>query len=260
MAEFYSCKPCARDFDSFPAFCQHMETAPNHAWCFRCKESFLSFAEKEEHLEVSLNHNICYLCPKGKEPDFPTDGQFEHHWKKDHDYCRPCHQFFSSPNEHQEHNLAKHPTCTTCGDIFRDQSTLERVRMTFLLSPPPFKKPYLTQFQHAQSHSRKSQQCYGCEKMFGLKSSMILHLESGHCPSGMNLKKVKDRAYECYQSRHYRTEFEHEYPFKCPTCELLFPHMNSLLQHVEGGSCQERLERPSPLWKFLNYLSLRVRD
>jgi len=80
---------------------------------------------------------------------------------------------------------------------------------------------------------------------------MIIHLESGTCESGQNLASLNKIAAQCFQwkkylSKEWRDELyagETVYreqggnPFKCPRCEVPFPLLSSLFQHVWSPAC-----------------------
>ncbi|KZF22894.1 hypothetical protein L228DRAFT_247309 [Xylona heveae TC161] len=81
---------------------------------------------------------------------------------------------------------------------------------------------------------------------------MIIHLESGNCPSGMNCDRLIDIAAECFQSKKYMvkglsrerrlsidsdlSEYRDYYDefYECPYCGKSFPHGLSLKQHLES--------------------------
>lgn len=86
---------------------------------------------------------------------------------------------------------------------------------------------------------------------------MLLHLETGHCNSGVDDETVSSLAWRCYQSKHY-TSYDDEYDFKCPTCDTPFAAMSRLIQHAESDACDEELEGQSPLGRFLRFLRTQV--
>lgn len=92
--------------------------------------------------------------------------------------------------------------------------------------------------------------------MFDRDSAMLLHLERGTCPSGIDVCNVEGYARECRQWKQYASTDE-DREFCCPGCKTPFSRMSGVLQHDESGFC------PSPdgnasLAKFMRYLRLQV--
>ena len=114
-------------------------------------------------------------------------------------------------------------------------------------------------------------ECWGCERMFSTFSGMIIHLERGSCPSGINAKDLNKSAAMCYQWSHFIYDQyricllsrEHDescsctpYPFKCPDCDIGFPHLSALFQHVETRSCDQELDK-GVIGKLVHWLKNR---
>lgn len=96
---------------------------------------------------------------------------------------------------------------------------------------------------------------------FATQSAMMLHLEIGTCPSGVDWSDIDEYARECRQSRAYLgdDDDDDDYMYKCPTCEKPFRFMSAVLQHAESEPCSEDLSRWSgPLAIFLRFLEARV--
>lgn len=86
---------------------------------------------------------------------------------------------------------------------------------------------------------------------------MVLHLEAGTCPSGIDVIDLNESAAMCYQWEAYvDTDFRNEllnrddlkleysglvYPFKCPGCDTGFTKLSSLFQHVYSKACNQGL-------------------
>lgn len=103
---------------------------------------------------------------------------------------------------------------------------------------------------------------------------MLIHLEAGTCDSKVDLVHLNKLAAKCYQWKKYllkdwRAELlngekgyreRDEEPFKCPRCEVEFPKLSSLFQHVWSTSCEQgrnggaigKLRRwlAKSLWRF----------
>ena len=80
---------------------------------------------------------------------------------------------------------------------------------------------------------------------------MIIHIESGTCPSGLDLYDLNESAALCFQWSKYidsdlrnellEGEYPSEEPYKCPTCSRWFGKLSGLFQHVESPSCSQTL-------------------
>ncbi|OCK92594.1 uncharacterized protein K441DRAFT_706563 [Cenococcum geophilum 1.58] len=114
-------------------------------------------------------------------------------------------------------------------------------------------------------------ECWGCERMFSTFSGMIIHLERGSCPSGINAKDLNKSAAMCYQWSHFIYDQyricllsrEHDnscsctpHPFKCPDCDIGFPHLSALFQHVGTRSCDQELDKGA-IGKLMHWLKNR---
>lgn len=86
---------------------------------------------------------------------------------------------------------------------------------------------------------------------------MMIHLESGACPSGIDIVDLNESAAMCFQwkaylDEDYRDELLHRvdlqseyrdqvYPFKCPECDICVTKLSGLLQHVYSDACSQNL-------------------
>ena len=87
--------------------------------------------------------------------------------------------------------------------------------------------------------------------MFSSFSGMLIHLESGSCPSGVDLPEINRLAYKCYQNKKYLNGTDVRYPFFCIQCASEFTKLSGLYQHAETRpNCQELLEYPECLRKL----------
>ncbi|EAL84456.1 putative C2H2 finger domain protein [Aspergillus fumigatus Af293] len=103
--------------------------------------------------------------------------------------------------------------------------------------------------QHQQRHQARNLQCYGCHQSFKTFSGMLIHLESGSCPSGTDIDDINRLARQCYQSRKY---IDTAGDYICPACDKFCSKLSGLFQHVEdslgclylkeGGQCLAKLE------------------
>jgi len=101
---------------------------------------------------------------------------------------------------------------------------------------------------------------------------MIIHLEAGTCPSGINLRALNQSAAQCFQWRHFvdgrfredmidcldlEAEWtEKPYPFICPGCGLTSSKLSGLFQHVESRACPQELDY-GPIKKLVYWLKVR---
>ena len=121
-------------------------------------------------------------------------------------------------------------------------------------------------------HLERSISCYGCYRAFVTYPAMILHLEAGTCPSGIDRIDLNESAAMCYQwaafiDREYRSELlDREslqgwycgpvYPFKCPECDVNFSKLSGLFQHVYSKACDQRLDQ-GKIAKLVRWLENR---
>lgn len=86
---------------------------------------------------------------------------------------------------------------------------------------------------------------------------MIIHLESGTCPSGIDTVDLNESAAMCFQWKAYldgdyrdelldRNDLQSEYsepvyPFRCPECNACFTKLSGLFQHVYSIACNQTM-------------------
>lgn len=85
---------------------------------------------------------------------------------------------------------------------------------------------------------------------------MMIHLESGACPSGIDEIDLNITAATCYQWSEFITTEEirddmlegydvsdaDDWPFMCPTCEAQFSGLSGLFQHVGTRACSQTMD------------------
>jgi hypothetical protein len=99
-------------------------------------------------------------------------------------------------------------------------------------------------------------ECYGCYEKFKAFSGMLLHLESGSCPSGTDIDDIDDLADQCYQSHKYIDE---DGDYICPACNRDFSKLSGLYQHVEDSpDCSYLKESGRCLAKLEHYIARNV--
>src|ERR1051325_8275275 len=106
-------------------------------------------------------------------------------------------------------------------------------------------------------HLERLTECYGCYRKFTVYPAMIIHLESGTCPSEIDVFDLNESAAMCFQwnayiNGDYRNELlnredlqskysESVYPFRCPECDTVFTKLSGLFQHVYSKACNQGL-------------------
>ncbi|RBR24387.1 uncharacterized protein FIESC28_02877 [Fusarium coffeatum] len=165
-----SCSTCDRYFVNPQALKQHALSKHPETYCFRCERNFRHVQAKEQHIKASRNHWVCAFC---YELDFITQKELKVHYKEEHNPCTECDTVFRYSDDLYEHELEEHNKCMHCGRTFGSESNLRN---------------------HLKTHKSKDIDCPGCEKMFISNSAMVLHLETGYCPSGADQDTVRDVA------------------------------------------------------------------
>lgn len=87
---------------------------------------------------------------------------------------------------------------------------------------------------------------------------MVLHLEVGHCSSGINCDGVHFMAdmivSDCRQWPIF-LDREKEFSYGCPTCGERFRFISGVLQHAESARCEEDPDHIfGPLAIYLRHL------
>ncbi|KAL7911876.1 hypothetical protein GGI35DRAFT_301160 [Trichoderma velutinum] len=155
-------------------------------------------------------------------PEFDTESELDEHLEIEHYCCSFCNnEEFDTPEEFTDHQIEKHHLCWIC---------------------------------------EKDIECPVCPRKVSKESAMVLHLEVGCCPSGVDDEDIDNLAGECRQwPRFLNTESGLRY--RCPTCGEKFKFMSGLLQHAESERCNEDLDETyGPLAIFLRFLRSRLRN
>ncbi|KAF8554350.1 hypothetical protein OG21DRAFT_1099906 [Imleria badia] len=245
------CDRCDRYFQYWSSYQQHVSDSSNHHICDDCDKDFDTWRGLEQHYIQSPRHHYCRQC----DTHFDDDEELEEHCIEEHYYCDRCNKFFQGANGLHEHNRQSHHYCVECRRVFNSESNL-RAHMKSSVHQP---RNVPCAFQHR-----------GCTQFFVSKSAMILHLESGACPSGADRRMI-DRwvrvndpepqyiaterswngsAYECILchntfrtlddlNRHLASPKHQGKIYHCPlsTCLTRFNTLSGLCQHVESESC-----------------------
>ncbi|PLB48185.1 hypothetical protein P170DRAFT_410888 [Aspergillus steynii IBT 23096] len=206
--------------------------------CALCERDFASEGSLYAHCRNTSQHdwcerhNICLRCPSSQ--DFETHAELDDHLMGSHHFCSDCNLYHESAEKLREHDIDKHHLCVKCERYFATKNNLE---------------------MHQQKHQARTMECCGCYKTFKSFSGVLIHLESGSCPSNITEEEIDEIAHECYQNRKYTNEGLEDggWLYKCPHCEIEFSKLSGLYQHAEdvpscsflikGYGCLAKLER-----------------
>lgn len=191
----YVCDDCDKDFSSWTGLQQHYVQSPRHHYCQRCDRHFSTYNGLMNHCDAvhyfcmfhrkhfnsaeglrqhyikSGDHYYCTVCDTllGDEEDFIEHGEEEY----GHYLCRDCVMIFDSEDELMDHNDCLHYFCRACNRLFRSAANLQA-------------------HLNSNLHAARNFKCPGraCGKSFVSISALILHAESGTCPSGVTRAQV----------------------------------------------------------------------
>ncbi|KAI0249119.1 hypothetical protein BJV78DRAFT_1103694, partial [Lactifluus subvellereus] len=163
------CDRCARWFPHYRALEQHKEDSSFHWLCDDCDIDFASFNSREQHYVDSSNHHYCKACSQ----DFNSEAGLWTHFEADHHACRPCFKIFDTHAGLQEHDREVHVYCTDCQRSFQNQNNLRQHLSSKLHRPSTVLCPGR-----------------GCNRSFTSPARLVLHFESGTCPSGMTREEL----------------------------------------------------------------------
>lgn len=104
-------------------------------------------------------------------------------------------------------------------------------------------------------------ECCCCYKTLKSFSGVLIHLESGSCPSSITEEEIDKIACEFYQSKKYiNEEFDGGWLYKCPHCEMEFSKLSALYQHVEDvPSCSFLINGHGRLAKLERFITRSLR-
>ncbi|KAH8108282.1 hypothetical protein DFH11DRAFT_1711213 [Phellopilus nigrolimitatus] len=163
---FY-CQICDEHFDSDNTYWNHCTN--EHHFCTQHRAIFNTLEGLRQHRIQSGDHYYCILC------DYPFVDQDDllEHGEEWHYVCRTCITIFASASELLSHNDCTHCYCYDCGRRFQTRANLESHRAS-------------------STHTPRTIVCPGrnCRKAFVSVSALILHAESGGCPSGITRQAV----------------------------------------------------------------------
>lgn len=106
----------------------------------------------------------------------------------------------------------------------------------------------------------RDKECYGCDKMFKSPSGILIHLESRTCPSRVTSAQIEEWAFEHYESDSYTNNRFGYNKYRCPECDMNFPKVSALLQHVESAACSADYGYRSTVEELRAYIEEQVGD
>ncbi|KAH7065216.1 hypothetical protein B0J12DRAFT_559712 [Macrophomina phaseolina] len=210
-----------------------------HIYCERCDRHFVSVDARQEHWQNSSAHNLCNVC------GFDGDDwdELEDHFLTEGCYpycCHGCRTWFKRHSSYTAHQRAV-VACHKCDKHCLNSNNLA---------------------QHVQTHLNPKLECWGCYRKFVRMSHMILHLESGTCPSGCGLDDInfalmaKCKNLRSFVDSDYLADFRkgvdiqqvygRAFPFECKHCGDTFRLLSGLCQHLETSvSCDKTISSVS---------------
>ncbi|KAI0920684.1 hypothetical protein AcV5_010359 [Taiwanofungus camphoratus] len=174
------CDRCDRYFTNDRALQQHEENSSMHNICHRCQKDFSSEWGLTQHYVQSPIHHYCQRC----DDHFRSAHDLTSHYEDVHYYCQICNSIFDFELGLHEHNRQKHPYCTSCKRVFQSQNHLNTHLRSSIHQPLAYTCP-----------GRK------CGKSFVSTAALLLHFESGSCPSGVTRHSVDRFAIQNDSSR-----------------------------------------------------------
>ncbi|ESK85451.1 proteophosphoglycan 5 [Moniliophthora roreri MCA 2997] len=239
------CERCDRGFPHWGALRRHERDSSQHNICNQCGLDFSTWTGLKEHWVQSSVHPYCQVCDR----HFDDDGELFDHYETNHWYCRKCQRFFANEYGLSEHRRQS-PNHHYCADCKRDFNSANNLRA------------------HRQSsvHQPRNVMCpfKGCGQGFVSNSALVLHLENGGCPSGVDRATV-NRVVRQYDRNNVITdpsrliagarglEQTTKYSaseaawngraYECYLCHKGYRSLNALNQHLASPAHQEKVYR-----------------
>ncbi|PIL25652.1 transcription factor [Ganoderma sinense ZZ0214-1] len=158
------CDRCDRWFRTAQALEQHKDDSSMHHICYDCNKDFALNTALIQHFTQSPRHHYCRSCDE----HFDDWDDLYDHYDEAHYYCRICNQVYESEPGLHEHRRIVHADeyCVPCKRMFRDTNALRH-------------------HQRSTLHQGRTIACpmRGCSRSFVSRAALVLHLESGGCPS-----------------------------------------------------------------------------
>jgi hypothetical protein len=203
---------CGRLFNDRIALRQHGKNTHGRE-CPYCQRRFVASGALDQHI-LALHSQQCESCKER----FRRRKTLRLHQKSSmHCYCRPCDSYFESTDALRQHESSSAHVgqfhCCDCDRDFVNSSALEQHLQNKIHTPIQKRKEAYLCEQCDRSFSKQSalEQHRGslvhrplsdlkcidakCRKQFKSPSSLLHHLESGTCRSGMNRDKLNGIIY-----------------------------------------------------------------
>ncbi|KAF2500756.1 hypothetical protein BU16DRAFT_523518 [Lophium mytilinum] len=282
FTNIYSCTRCSAAFteQELQAHkCSDSESDDDVNWesndgsheCSECNEAFADLDDLIEHWSL----RGCRICCDGC-GDFVPKAQWKKHCRKHH-ACFHCHDHHSSRKLLLKHVRSCKPT-----NVDEDLAEISKLLAQSVLEDrdaPDFVCPYCLDRhmnetnlqQHLLTHLPVDEKCWGCERLFSTVPGIIIHLESGACPSATNKEELNGWAAEVFQWRNFIEKdwvrrlrnrvpvAPGDRPFYCDGCDTTFGSLSALFQHCANGSCSQGVSE-GPLERLSHWLVTRLKQ
>ncbi|KAF7867169.1 hypothetical protein EAF04_005253 [Stromatinia cepivora] len=206
------------------------------AFCSPCGRYFNNEHGYYQHVENSSAHGSSEYS-EGRYSSSNEEPEFE---------CEGCDTWFWSSKVREDHYISQHGHryCRPCKLMFQNENNL-------------------MQHQHSKIHQGSAMKCPFCPTHYPTASALIIHLESGSCPSGMNRQKINAEIRRL-DSRHVITTPQIEYPsssstsiatqrswngyrYECALCSREFNTLQGLNGHLRSPVHEQKIYRcPGP--------------
>ena len=180
-----------------------------------------------------MSSRYCEVCDRW----FPHARALSQHTRDSavyHPTCEACDSYFGSFTALQQHFSECHYYCRDCNRFFQSAANLNAHRGSSLDNPRSFKCPGRS-----------------CNRAFVSMSALILHAESGTCPSGVTRKIINDHMARidtqnaitnparmitgASEPEYWATERSwNGYGYACCLCNAEFQTLSSLNQHLKS--------------------------
>lgn len=166
-ARRHYCQPCRLEFPTADGLTAHRDHA--HYYCFEHGKYFDTSEGLRQHYMQSSDHPYCPFC----DTLFESNEALLDHGDLQHHICWECTTFFETEDKLMDHNDYMHYFCRSCNRLFTTAADLQS-------------------HLNSKIHAPRSIKCpgRGCGRAFVSVSALILHAESGTCPSGVTRAQV----------------------------------------------------------------------
>ncbi|CAL1707706.1 unnamed protein product [Somion occarium] len=236
-----ACDRCDRWFNSEHGLWLHERDSSRHNICYDCGLDFSTKLWLKEHLVQSPRHFYCQRCNN----HYNDMDELEEHYEEYHYYCRICSKVFDFQVGLHEHNRQVHPYCISCKRVFQTRSNLDA-------------------HMRSSVHQGRTVPCPGCRGAFVSTAALILHCESGRCPSGVTRDMVNrvvakidrgnvitnpSRLIGYSPSSSSRTVMDiwatedswNGYAYECILCHKEFRSLGALNAHLKSPAHQDKM-------------------